>query len=174
MSEDDQPSKNNEDQGFDWDGVVNQVFDMIGTDTAIIDRYGLILASRIQGFEKGKLLSPLVWDLIRKRSQLSEELEVKQVSSLALETDKGNIIVSFGTNICLLSVVPVTVDLAQLMPSISRFISTLDKSTDTSLNVDIQKLDFEQEFNELLNSSNAEKTENFPIFKDLIKIMTQK
>jgi hypothetical protein len=164
---------NEQENAFDWEGVVNQIFEMISADTAIIDRYGIILASRIKGFEKGRLLSPLVWDLIQKRTKLARELVVQRVSSLVIETDQGNIVVSIGENIYLLSVVPANVDLSQYMPSLTRFISTLDRGSDTSFNINLQKLNFDQEFNELVHVA-GEKTDNFPIFKDLIKLMSQK
>ena len=148
---------------MDWDGVVNQIFDIIGTDTAILDTYGLILASRIKIFAKGKLISPLVWDLIQKRTKLAKELSVNKANSLVIETDQGNIVASFGENIYLLAIVPSNVDLAQFMPSLQRFLSTLNRSTDKSLGIVLQKLDLEQEYAELLKEKNSgEKQDDFP------------
>jgi len=161
--------------GMDWDGVVNQIFDIIGTDTAILDTYGLILASRIKIFAKGKLISPLVWDLIQKRTKLAKELSVNKANSLVIETDQGNIVASFGENIYLLAIVPSNVDLAQFMPSLQRFLSTLNRSTDKSLGIVLQKLDLEQEYAELLKEKNSgEKQDDFPIFKSLIKHLSGK
>ena len=161
--------------GMDWDGIVNQIFDMIGTDTAIVDTYGLILASRIKIFAKGKLLSPLVWDLIQKRIKLAKELGVNKASTLVIETDQGNIVASFGENIYLLAVVPSNVDLAQFMPSLQRFLSTLNRTTDKSLGIMLQKLDLDTEYAELLKEKNKEeKEDNFPIFKSLIKHLSGK
>ena len=159
---------------FDWDTVVNQIFEMIGADTAIIDRYGIILASRIKGFEKSRLISPLVWDLIMNRKKLASELNVDHVNSLVIESDIGNIVISVGDNIYLLSIVPTNVDLVQFMPSVTRFISTLDRGTDTFIDTNLQKLDFELEFNELLKENSTEKPENFPIFKHLIKTLSNR
>jgi hypothetical protein len=160
-------------QEFDWDSVVNQIFEMIGTNTAIIGQYGLILASRIQGFEKQKLLSPLLWDVIHKRIQIAKELGVKEVHSLVLETDIGNINITFGEYIGLISIVPPNVDLSQLMPSLSRFLKTLDKTTDKSLGVNVEKLVLDAEYNEFPKEKDKER-ESFPIFKDLIKFLAAK
>lgn len=161
--------------GMDWDGVVNQIFDMIGTDTAIVDTYGLILASRIKIFAKGKLISPLVWDLIQKRIKLAKELGVNKASTLVIETDQGNIVASFGENIYLLAIVPSNVDLSQFMPSLQRFLSTLNRTTDKSLGITLEKLDLDKEFGELLKEKNkGEREDDFPIFKSLIRHLSGK
>jgi hypothetical protein len=100
---------------------------------------------------------------------------VNKASTLVIETDQGNIVASFGENIYLLAVVPSNVDLAQFMPSLQRFLSTLNRTTDKSLGIMLQKLDLDTEYAELLKEKNKEeKEDNFPIFKSLIKHLSGK
>ncbi|MHA1511772.1 MAG: hypothetical protein ACTSRX_08635, partial [Promethearchaeota archaeon] len=60
-------NSNNNDNEINWDGVVHQIFDMIGTDTAIINKYGIVLASKIPKLTPGRLISPVLWELILNR-----------------------------------------------------------------------------------------------------------
>jgi predicted regulator of Ras-like GTPase activity (Roadblock/LC7/MglB family) len=159
-------------ESFDWDGVVNQIFEILGTNTAILGKYGLVLSSRIKEFETGRLISPMIWDLIQNRSHVSKELGVQSVSSLVLETDIGNIVITFGNNIYLVSINNPQVDLAQLLPHLNRFLSTLDKGTDTQLHLDIAKLDLMEEYQEL-NRDKSKYEDKFAIFKELIKHMAR-
>lgn len=158
---------------MDWDVIVNQIFEMLGTEAAIINRYGIILSSKIKGFDKNRLISPVVWEMIQKQKVLTKELNVKKVGTIALETDMGNLVVSIGQNIYLLTLVPAGIDLAKYMPSLTGFIATLDKTRDTSLGVELVKLNLDEEYAELNKENSAEpRQDNFPIFKNLIRFLS--
>jgi hypothetical protein len=158
---------------IDWDTIVNQIFEMIGTEAAIINRYGIILSSRIKGFDKNRLISPIVWEMIQKQKVLTKELNVKKVGTIALETDVGNLVVSIGQNLYLLTLVPAGIDLAKYMPSLMGFIATLDKTRDTGLGVELVKLNLDDEYAELnKENSNEPRQDHFPIFKDLIRFIS--
>ena len=116
--------KNTDDQ-INWDGVVQQIFDMIGTNTAIINKYGIVLASKIPKLTSGRLISPVLWDLILNREKLVLELETQTINNLVLESDKENIIFTFGENVYFMSRIQKSVDLNQYLSSINRIILTL-------------------------------------------------
>lgn len=163
-------SQSEQSEAIDWDGVVQQIFEFIGSDTAIIDRYGIILASRVPGFEKTRLISPLVWQIIQQRKKLMSELGVESIDGMVLETEQGNFVFTFGHFIYLMTKVSSTVDLSQFMPSIKRFITALDKSSDKTLTLSFIDLNLDKEFSKLSHEDGVgAKNENMPIFKHLIK-----
>ena len=88
---------------LNWKGVVQQISEMIGTNTAIIDEYGLILASKIPQFSVNKLISPTLWALILNRKKLAQELELEEISSVILETPEFNLVFSCAKFIHLMS-----------------------------------------------------------------------
>ena len=159
---------------LNWKGVVQQIYEMIGTNTAIIDEYGLVLASKIPQFSD-KLISPTLWAMILNRKKLAKELELEEISSVILETPNFNLVFSCAKFIYLLSEVPKEVDLAQFMPSINRMILTLDKSTKKEIKFDFKPLDLSDAYKDLMDDHNGEiQADRTPIFKNLIKHMRKK
>ena len=160
---------------LNWKGVVQQISEMIGTNTAIIDEYGLILASKIPQFSVNKLISPTLWALILNRKKLAQELELEEISSVILETPEFNLVFSCAKFIHLMSEVPKNIDLAQYMPSINRMLLTLDKSTKKKITFDFKALDLSAAYEDLLHDQTGEiEKDRFPIFKSLIKHMKKK
>ena len=166
---------NNNDNEINWDGVVHQIFDMIGTDTAIINKYGIVLASKIPKLTPGRLISPVLWELILNREKLASELETQSISNLVLESDQENIIFTFGENVYFMSRIQKSVDLNQYLPSINRIILTLDKSSEKRIKPEFSHLNLQKEFDKLIEESETEMNkERLPIFKKLIRYMTKK
>ena len=158
---------------FDWDVVVSQIHDTTGTDTAVIDQYGIVLASKIKGLEKGRLISPLFWEIIQQRTQLANELEVNEIHNFVIGTDQGNIAFTLGKFIYLMTKIPETVNLAEYMPSLARMISTMDRSTDKSIDTEFHGLNLDAEYG-TLNQHQGKAEDNFPVFKHLIKHLSGK
>ena len=163
------------DKKINWDGVVQQIFDMIGTNTAIINKYGIVLASRIPRLTPNKLISPILWEFIIKRESLAIELEIQNISNIILESEQENTIITFGENVYFMSKIPKSVDLNHYLASINRIISTLDESSDLPLKIDFIQLNIEKDYNKLIEDSEKEmKKERLPIFKKLIRYMAKK
>jgi len=168
--------KSNNEADLDWDSVVAQIYDVIGSNTAIFNKYGLILASRIPQFKKGSLLSPTILGFIERKPTLMKELQVSSIGCMVLEGDKDNIVFTFGSDFNLMSNISKTVDLAKFMPSISSFLRTLHKTSQSQQNhVPMELLSLEDEFIEIQESTKVEVAKNrFPIFKHLIKHLSKK
>ncbi|QEE17261.1 hypothetical protein DSAG12_03093 [Promethearchaeum syntrophicum] len=165
----------NTDNKINWDGVVDQIFEMIGTDTAIINKYGIVLASKIPKLTPGKLISPVLWELILKREKLVSELETQDIHNLILESDRENIIFTFGENVYFMSKVQKTVDLNQYLPSINRIILTLDKSSEKGTKPEFSKIKLQKEYDKLIKESEIEmERDRLPVFKKLIRYMSKK
>ena len=163
------------DNKINWEGVVHQIFEMIGTNTAIINKYGIVLASKIPKLTPGKLISPVLWELILRREKLVSELETQNIHNLVLESDQENIIFTFGENVYFMSKVQKSFDLNQYLPSINRIISTLDKSSEKETKPEFSKINLQKEYDKLLEESETEmERDRLPIFKKLIRYMSKK
>ena len=165
----------NIDDKINWEGVVHQIFDMIGTDTAIINKYGIVLASKIPKLTPGRLISPVLWELILKREKLALELETQSINNLVLESDQENIIFTFGENVYFMSRIQKSVDLNQYLPSINRIILTLDKSSEKRVKPEFSQLNLQKEYDKLIEESETEmEKDRLPVFKKLIRYMAKK
>jgi len=160
---------------INWDGVVQQIFDMIGTNSAIINKYGIVLASKIPKLTPGKLISPVLWELILNREKLVLELETQNISNLVLESDQENIIFTFGENVYFMSKIKKSVDLNHYLQSINRIILTLDKSSEKGIKPEFSHLNLQKEYDKLIEESETEmEKDRLPIFKKLIRYMAKK
>ena len=133
----------------------------------------MILASRVKGFEKGRLISPLVWSVIENRKKLTEELGVDSVSSFIVETDQGYIVIVFGEYVYLMSKLDLKININDVLPSWKQLLKIFDKSTDKKVDIDFKKVDLEEEFKQLRHEDD-EKADGFPIFPKLIKHLSKK
>lgn len=160
---------------FDWDGIVSQIYDVIGSNTAIFSKYGLILASRIPQFKKGSLISPTILEFLERKPKLTKELQISDIGCMALEGDSSNVVFTFGQDFNLISIIPKTVDLAKYMPSISNFLKTLHKSKGPEEEMSLELLSLKDEFKEIQESTQSEVSKDrFPVFKHLIKQLSKK
>jgi predicted regulator of Ras-like GTPase activity (Roadblock/LC7/MglB family) len=152
-----------------WEGVVQQIYQWLNAECALVDKYGLILASRIPEFRKDQLISPIIWRSFIEQEKLAKELGVKSVQSFVVETDIGNIIFSFGSFVHLITKVPLQINLAEFMPNVRRFMKTLDQTQVPKVDTKIEQMHFEQEIAALVKNQDDKRPDNFPIFKSLIK-----
>lgn len=158
-----------------WEKVVTQIYDMIGTNTAIINNYGIILGSRIPEFKTKTLIAPAIWDFILNRKKVQDQLNVSSVNSMVLETDKYNLVFTFADTIYLMSYLDKSVDLAQYMPSVTKILQNLDQSTFEKEMVTLHKFDLTADY-EKLSAHVKEQVEqkHYPIFKHIVRYMTKK
>ncbi len=158
---------------IDWNAVVQQIYDEIGSDIAIVDKYGMVMASRVRGVEKGRLISPLFWSVIQNRQKLADELDVTSVSSFVLETDQGYMVFVFGDYIYLMSIIPASVNLTEVLPSWKTLMKLFDKSEEKDIKIAFQKLELDEEFKKLFHEG-EQKMDNFPVFPSLITHLAKK
>ncbi len=159
----------------DWHGIVQQIHDKIGTNTALIDKYGMILASKITQFPENSVISPLIWHLIANKTQLTTDMHSKRISTLILGAIDENYVVSMGENLHFLSVLPQKTDITQYIQSISRILTSLDSPTSQKLSTNFQSLDLNAEYQEMEAEAKKEiGKERFPVFKHLIVHLMKK
>ena len=157
-----------------WDLFVEQINDMLGTDSAVLDKYGMVLASRMSILDKGKLVSPLLWSTIQQREKLREELVVEEIDSLIVSTgDSGFIVITFGENVYLVSLIPKEASLNEVIQSMNKIILSMDKQQNIAVKLDFTTLDLTEEFN-MLSQEMDDDRNMFPVFPHLIKHMKKK
>lgn len=156
-----------------WESVVTQVYKWMQVDTAIIDSHGLVIASKIPEFKKNMLISPMIWDMLLGKQSLKGELGIKTISSFSLDTDIGNLTFIYGHYVHLVCQFKSGVNIQQNLPLIYQFFGGLDKAADNALNLHMEKLDFNEEFNYLSNRKHDTQLDNFPVFKELIKSLSK-
>jgi predicted regulator of Ras-like GTPase activity (Roadblock/LC7/MglB family) len=160
---------------INWDEIVDQIFGMVGKKVAIIDQYGIILASKIPEYRPQTLVAPVIWDFMLQRDMIRDQLNVKEVQSLVVETDQYNLVFTFANYIYLLSQVEKSADLAQFMLTVDRIIKTLDKSKESPLWVDFEKIHLTDHFTQLqTHVEDNIHNERYPIFKQIVKYMRKK
>lgn len=156
--------------------VGKQLKESLGTDIAIIDKYGFIIFSTVKGFEKNTILSTTVLDFINQRVKVSEDLKSEPIDSITFSTKNKVYVFSFSARLILMCILGDNVSLDKLLPSIKKFLSLLDmvhyetkldEMVDISITKEIENI--ENRTQEL-----AKLRENkFEIFKEIVKHISQ-
>lgn len=160
-----------------YEEVVSQLKSELNTDCAISNRYGIILASLIKEFAKGKIIPQKILELISEKEQIAEELNLKQISSFALETIDYNYLFTFSEELILISRVPLNVNLAKFMPSIRTLTLKLSKSHQEQEGgiKEFSVFDFSKDITKIESALKEEdiNKEKYAIIKDLIKFISK-
>ena len=160
---------------INYDQIIEQLKSELNSQCAIANRYGIVLGSSIDEFDKGKLVPHKLLELIDNKHELAEELNINQITSFALESQDHNYIFTFSQKLILVSKLDLNVNLAKFMPSIRAFLKNLDKSHGESEVVkEFSAFDFSKEILKLKSSTVAdeEKGKKYSIIKDLIKYIS--
>ena len=160
-----------------YEEVVSQLKSELNTDCAISNRYGIILASLIKEFAKGKIIPQKILELISEKEQIAEELNLKQINSFALESMEYNYLFSFSEELILISRVPLNVNLAKFMPSIRTLTLKLSKSHQEQEGgiKEFSVFDFSKDIKKIESALKEEdiNKEKYAIIKDLIKFISK-
>jgi len=160
-----------------YEEVVSQLKSELNTDCAISNRYGIILASLIKEFAKGKIIPQKILELISEKEQIAEELNLKQINSFALESMDYNYLFSFSEELILISRVPLNVNLAKFMPSIRTLTLKLSKSYQEQEGgiKEFSVFDFSKDITKIESALKEEdiNKKKYAIIKDLIKFISK-
>ena len=160
-----------------YEEVVSQLKSELNTDCAISNRYGIILASLIKEFAKGKIIPQKILELISEKEQIAEELNLKQINSFALETMDYNYLFTFSEELILISRVPLNVNLAKFMPSIRTLTLKLSKSYQEQEGgiKEFSVFDFSKDITKIESALKEEdiNKEKYAIIKDLINFISK-
>ena len=157
---------------IDYDQIIEQLKSELNSQCAIANRYGIVLASLLDEFAKGKLVPHKILELIDKRQEIADELSINRITSFAVESQEHNFIFTFSQKLILVSKLDLNVSLAKFMPSISSFLKNLDKNYgETETIKEFSAFDFSKEISKLKSTldNNEDKGKKYSIIKELIK-----
>lgn len=156
---------------INYEDIILQLKSDLNAESAIANKYGIILGSAIKEFAKGKVIPQAILTLISNSKEIADELNLKKINSFALEAQKYNYLFTFSEELILISKLDLNVNLAKFMPSISVFLKKLSVSITEE---DIKKFsvfDFSKEISKIEESLEREKVrkDKYSIIKDLVK-----
>lgn len=157
---------------INYDQIIEQLKSELNSQCAIANRYGIVLASLIDEFAKGKLVPHKILELIDNRQEIADELNINRVTSFAVESQDHNYIFTFSQKLILVSKLDLNVSLAKFMPSISSFLKNLDKNYGEYETIkEFSTFDFSKEISKLKSTlvNDEDKGKKYSIIKDLIK-----
>ncbi len=156
---------------INYEDIISQLKSDLNAESAIANKYGIILGSAIKEFAKGKVIPQAILTLISNSKEIANELSLKKINSFALEAQKYNYLFTFSEELILISKLDLNVNLAKFMPSISVFLKKLSESITEE---DIKKFsvfDFSKEISKIEETLEREKVrkDKYSIIKDLVK-----
>jgi len=162
---------------IDYEEIGNQIYNAIGTDIAIVDRYGFILFSTIKEYQVNTVLSATVLEFINSRSKMAEELGSKEMNSIVLSISDFRFVFAFSKNLILMIKIPPDKNLDKLLPSINKMLDMMnlvDSQEDQVM--DCIELDLSAEVNnieERLENLKQSRANKFEIMSHIIRQMTE-
>ena len=154
-----------------YDEIVSQLKSDLNAECAIANKYGIILGSVIKEFAKGKVIPQGILSLISNSKDIANELNLKKITSFALESEKYNYLFTFSEELILISKLDLDVNLAKFMPSISIFLKKLNVSITEEEVKSFSIFDFSKEVSKIEDTLQSEKVnkDKYSIIKDLVK-----
>ncbi|MFX1409375.1 MAG: hypothetical protein ACFFA6_03420 [Promethearchaeota archaeon] len=157
-----------------YEEIISQLKSDLNAECAIANKYGIVLASLIKEFAKGKVIPQKIISLIANSREIADELNLDRINSFALEAQKYNYLFSFSEELILVSKLNLDVNLAKFMPSISVFLKKLSESSKEEEIKKFSVFDFSKEILKIEETLEKEKIkkDKYSIIKDLVKFIS--
>ena len=158
---------------INYDEIISQLKAELNSECAIANRYGIILASNIKEFNKGKVIPHKILSLISNSKGIAEELNLNKINSFALEAQKYNYLFTFSEELILISKLNLNMNLAKYMPSISVFLKKLNEKYKEQEITEFSLFDFSKEIKKIEDTFKEKKgsDKKYKIIKDLVKFI---
>lgn len=159
---------------IDYEVIIKKLKDELETESAIANKYGVVLASILKEFSKGKIIPQKILELIASSKDIASELKLKRINSFVLEAMDYNYLFTFSEELILISRLDLSVNLAKFMPSISVFLKNLSKGSKGQIVPEFSEFDFSKEIAKMKETINQEKyfENKYKIIKDLVKFIS--
>ena len=160
---------------IDYEEIISQLKSDLKAECAIANKYGIILASKIKEFSKGKIIPHRLLSLISNSKEIANELKLDGISSFALEAQEYNYLFSFSEKLILISKLDLDVNLAKFMPSIRVFLTKLSESSKEGEVEEFSIFNFTKELSNIEDTLKQEeiKKGKYSIIKDLVKYISK-
>ena len=159
---------------INYDEIISQLKSELNSECAIANKYGIVLASKIKEFSKGKVIPHKIISLIANSTKIADELNLHKINSFALEAQDYNYLFSFSKELILISKLNLDMNLAKYMPSITVFLNKLSESLQKEEIREFSIFDFSKEIQKIEESVKEEKSKDkkYSIIKDLVKYVS--
>ncbi|MFX0005704.1 MAG: hypothetical protein ACFFA7_00755 [Promethearchaeota archaeon] len=160
---------------INYEEIISQLKSDLNAESAIANKYGIILGSLIKEFAKGKVIPQAILSLIANSKEIANELNMKKINSFALEAQKYNYLFTFSKELILISKLDLNVNLAKFMPNISLFLKRLSESITEEDIKNFSMFDFSKEVAKIEETLEEEKVrkDKYSIIKDLVKYISK-
>ena len=156
---------------INYDEIISQLKVELNSECAIANIYGIILASNIKEFSKGKIIPHKILSLIGSSKEIADELNLNKINSFALEAQEYNYLFTFSGELILISKLGLSMNLAKYMPSISVFLKKLSEKHKQQEISEFSVFDFSKEIQKIKETYQDKKSKDdkYSIIKDLVK-----
>ena len=160
---------------INYDEIITQLKVELNSECAITNIYGIVLASNIKEFSKGKVIPHKILSLIGSSKQIADELNLNKINSFALEAQEYNYLFTFSDELILISKLGLSMNLAKYMPSISVFLKKLSKKHKKQEVSEFSVFDFSKEIQKIQETFQHKKSKDskYSIIKDLVKYIAE-
>jgi len=165
---------------INYDEIISQLKTELNSECAIANIYGIVLASNIKEFSKGKVIPHKILSLISNSKDIADELNLNKINSFALEAQEYNYLFTFSDELILISKLGLSMNLAKFMPSISVFLNKLNEKYKEQEITEFSKFDFSKEIQKIEDTfkekkgSDTKYKKKYSIIKDLVKYIATK
>ena len=160
---------------INYDEIISQLKAELNSECAIANRYGIILASNIKEFNKGKVIPHKILSLISNSKGIAEELNLNKINSFAIEAQEYNYLFTFSEELILISKLNLNMNLAKYMPSISVFLKKLNEKYKEQEITAFSVFDFKKEIKKIEDTFQDKNIgeKKYSIIKDLVKYIAK-
>ena len=158
---------------INYDEIISQLKTELNSECAIANIYGIVLASNIKEFFKGKVIPHKILSLISNSKDIANELKLNKINSFALEAQEYNYLFTFSDELILISKLGLNMNLAKYMPSISVFLKKLNEKYKEQEITEFSLFDFSKEIKKIEDTFKEKKGsgKKYSIIKDLVKFI---
>ena len=158
---------------INYDEIISQLKTELNSECAIANIYGIVLASNIKEFFKGKVIPHKILSLISNSKDIANELKLNKINSFALEAQEYNYLFTFSDELILISKLGLNMNLAKYMPSISVFLKKLNEKYKEREITEFSLFDFSKEIKKIKDTFKEKKgsDKKYSIIKDLVKFI---
>ncbi len=158
---------------INYDEIISQLKTELNSECAIANIYGIVLASNIKEFSKGKVIPHKILSLISNSKGIADELNLNKINSFALEAQEYNYLFTFSDELILISKLGLNMNLAKYMPSISVFLNKLNEKYKEQEITEFSLFDFSKEIQKIKDTfkENKGRDKKYSIIKDLVKFI---
>jgi len=160
---------------INYDEIITQLKTELNSECAIANIYGILLASNIKEFSKGKIIPHKILSLIANSKDIANELNLNKINSFALEAQEYNYLFTFSGELILISKLGLNMNLAKYMPSISVFLKKLNEKFKDQEITEFSLFDFSKEIQKIKDTFQEKKDghKKYSIIKDLVKYIAK-